>query len=528
MAKITRFKSLFPNGYNLVEDDENLFLLHSHYYDELDKLFVLYKRYDNGETVLKIIDEPEVPVFIAKQTPKYYMEYIPFDLCDRVMVSYKNKEEEVKQELFDYRVVKYKDKKTGAKVVRKVFPNIPKKAEVLHPRLFYYDVPIEQIVQTEYAINRYKYQKNLLYEDVKLPHINYAAFDIETNQKNGVGEWMINTNTFVDGKTKEAYLDYVKDYDYFHRQQEMAEHKEEFIQFVKDTMENAITNSSLKDPGTREKVQKICRDFMKDLKIEVREFKDERELIMKTSENMFTTHKPDILMAYNACYDLGKFEERRKALNLPKGVMNERCKEFFDVLPPYAHPSNMKPNGEFRGDVVIPKKRKVYLNNISHTLIADLQTCHYSMRQGQVFASYALDALANRVLGFGKFDYSHVTNSITKLAHLDFWIHSAYALCDSIITLLISYVTRDFETKLTYCLRSKCNIEETAQSNSAITRSIHTDAYVYSNMIPGNNINRVLKNMTKQDVKDVSVALNINLMPYYHAVIYRQSFGGGK
>lgn len=528
MGKINRFKTLFPKGYNLVEDDDDLFLLHCHYYKSLDQLFVLYKRYSDGSKVLKIIDEPQVPVFIAKTQPKRHREYIEVSKTNRYMVSYKNKKDEVKEELFEYQTLRFKDKKTGKLVQKKYFPDIPKWTEVLHPSLFFYDVPIEQIVYMEYAMNRYAKQGDLLYENVPLPKINYGAFDIETSFWKDRNEWTINTNTFVDQQSMIAYLDYVKMYEHFNRQQYMTEHKDEFIQFVRDTMENAIANSKISDTKTREKVQKICRDFMSELKFEVRDFNSESELIMKTTETMFTKHSPDILMAYNTTYDIGMFMKRIQALKLPLGTMNQRVKEYYNVLPPYAADGNIDQNGKFLGDVAQPKKRKVYLNNISHTMIADLQTCYYSMRQGSVYADYKLDSLANMVLGFGKFDYSHITNDILKLAEKDFWVHSAYALCDSIILLLINIVGNDFNSKLNYCMRSKCNIEETSQSNSTITRSFHTDAYIYKDCVPGNNISKILKKMTREEVKDVSRALKLDLIPNYNSIIYREKFGGGK
>lgn len=527
MGRITRYKSLFPKSYNLVEDDDDLFLLHCHYYKKLDQLFIIYKRYSTGEKILKVIEEPQVPIFIAKSQPKRHREYIETSKCNRYMVSYKNKKEEVKELLFDYQTIKFKDKKTGRTVMKKYFPDIPKWTEVLHPSLFFYDVNIEQIVYMEYTMNRYSQRDGLLYEDVKIPKINFGAFDIETSYWKDRKEWTINTNTFVCQQTMIAYLDYVKMYEHFNRQQYLTEHKEEFIQDVRNVMEKAIAGSTISDKNTREKVQAMCREFMKNLNFKIRDFNSESELIMETTKTMFTTHSPDILMAYNTTYDIGMFNERIQKLKLPAGTMNQRFKEYFDVLPPYAEDGNIDKNGKFLGDVSQPKKRKVYLNNISHTMISDLQTCYYSMRQGSVYADYKLNSLATMVLGFGKFDYSHITNDILKLAEKDFWTHSVYALCDSIILLMINMVGNDFVSKLNYCMRSKCNIEETSQSNSTITRSFHTDAYIYKDCIAGNNIAKVLKKMTREEVKDVSRALKIDLIPNYNDIVYRSKFGGG-
>ena len=132
------------------------------------------------------------------------------------------------------------------------------------------------------------------------------------------------------------------------------------------------------------------------------------------------------------------------------------------------------------------------------------------------------------VLGFGKYDYSHITNDILKLAFSDFWFHSKYALIDSLNTLLINKITDEFGSKLVYCFRSKCPIEDTSQSNSTITRSFHTDYYVMKGHVAGCNINKILKNMSIEDVKKASRVIGIDFMPNWEAIHGDTSYGGGR
>ncbi len=517
--------SLFPPGYNLVKDDPNLVLLHCYYYKSEDTLFLLYKNNKTGEKILDRIEEPMVPVFIAKKKPERNLEYIPVRLTDRIMVSYKNKVEEVKTELFEYKPIKFKDKKTKRTVYAKKFPDIPRRAETLHPSLFYYDVPIEQICFTEFTINRYKQQGDLLYEEIDMPKLDFGAFDIETSKVDG--HWIINTNTFIDQKSGQAYIDFLYKPEVYARQDEMVNDVQGFIQNVKDTMEKEIASSTLSNPSERAKVQQICRDIMSKINFNVRWYKSEEELIRETTKNMFTTHKPDILMAYNTTFDIGVFADRIRALELPPGTMNERGIGYDDIYPPYDNDRNRDDSGKFVGDVAIPKKRKVYLNNISHTMITDLQTCYFSARQGSVFSNYKLDSLANLVLGFGKFDYSSITTNILNLANKDFYIHSTYALIDSILLLMINAVTNEFESKMTYVYRSKCNIEDTSQSNSTITRAFHTDAYAKMGMVPGCNINKVLKSMTKADAAKASALIGVDFVKNWMSIMYRPGYSGG-
>lgn len=523
---MARKYSFFPPYYNLVKDDPDLILLHCHYYKSLDTLFLLYKNIKTGEKILDQIEEPKVVVYIAKRKPKRNQEYIPIRLTDRVLVSYKNKSQEIKEEIFEYTPYKFKDKKTGRTVYAKRFPEIPPHTEAMHPSLFLYDVPIEQLCFAEFAINRYEELNGMEYANIHIPELDFASFDIETSRWPD-GHWSINTNTFISQKEKHAYLDFVRNVEKYNRQQEIIDNKDKFIQAVRDIMENAIENSKLKNEKERKKVQDICREIMRDMKFFIRDFATEEELILETTKNMFTNYKPDILMAFNTTYDIGMFADRIRALELPAGTMNERGIGFDDVLPPYDTDRNRDKQGKFIGDTAIPKKRKVYLNNISHTMITDLQTCYYSARQGSVFSSYKLDALAEMVLGFGKFDYSFITNDILKLAEKDFWYHSIYALCDSILLLMINKVTDEFMSKMNFVYTSKCNIEDTSQSNSTITRSFHTDAFALQGMVPGCNINKILKRLTKDEVKQISNVIGIDYTPDWNAIIYRSSYGGG-
>ena len=521
-----RYRSLFPPSYNLVRDEEGLVLLHCYYYKSEDTLFLLYKNSKTGEKKLDRIYNPSVPVFISKKKPKRNREYLPSRLTDRILVSYKDKSAELKEELFEYRAIKFRDKKTGQMVYKKIFPDLPNRAEFLHPSLFLADVTIEQICFMEFCMNHYVKQGDLTYEMIDMPNLNFASFDIETTRWPD-GHWSINTNTFVDQKSGDAYIDFVKDFKEYNKQEYLVNHKDEYVAEVKRVLYEAIDNSKLKDQKERSKVQSICRSIVDKLNIYVRDFDTEEQLIRSTTENMFTTYKPDILMAFNTTYDIGMFNTRINDLGLPSGTMNERGIGYDETLPPYANDRNIDQNGKFKGDVAIPKKRKVFLNNISHTIIADLQTCYYSARQGSVYSSYKLDSLAEMVLGFGKFDYSHITNDILKLARKDFWYHSVYALIDSIILIMINTVTDEFVSKMTFVYRSKCNIEETSQSNSTITRNFHTDAYAIQGAVAGCNINKVLKSMTKDDVKKVSNVIGIDFLQNWNDIVYRQGYGGG-
>jgi len=236
-------RSLFPTGYNLVDHDPDLFLLHCHYYKQIDTLFVLYKRYSNGEKILRKIKNPKVPVFVSSRHRERHQEFIQINETRRYMVSYAKKEEEMIPNLFQAKIVRYQDKFTRQWIEKVIYPNVDHGAVALHPDVFFFDYPIEQIVYLEYTLSRYEQQGSELFENVPIPKLNVCAFDIETHRDEN-GDWNINTNTFVNPETHKAYIDIVK-HPEFNRYDELVNNKAEILAsfeklgtYKADTQEN--------------------------------------------------------------------------------------------------------------------------------------------------------------------------------------------------------------------------------------------------------------------------------------------------
>ena len=519
---MARYASLYKGNsrLNIIKDDPDLFLLHAYYHKYINKLFILYKKYSDGKKILDVIDNPYVPIYLSKTNLKETQESIPISSAHCYVVPFKEKAKEAISLLFEPKIQRYKDQ-WGLWVERPIYPEIPYKAEGLHPRLFLYDIPLPELAYMEYGLNHMEKHGELIYENIPIPHISYASFDIETNIDES-GQWIINTNTFVDEDSKTAYIDFLK-HPRYNRQDEIIEDLNAFKAAVKAAMRDMIDGCILSGKS-KESVQKLCYGFIDDLNINVRWFDSEAELIMKTTELMFTTFSPDILMAYNTTYDTGMFDERIQKLGLPAGTFNQRGIGYNDIVPPL-HLEILK-DGTFRGDSIVPTKRVVYLNNISHTVISDLQTCYYSNRSQLQPENFKLNTLAESVLGFGKYDFTHITPDITKLAEEDFWFHSIYALIDSILLILINNIGSEFTSKLNFCMSSKTNLEATAQSNTATTRGIQVGEVVTGHL-PGVNINAILKNMTKEDVNKMQDLLGVDFTPLWYNIKNKPKFGGG-
>ena len=516
--------------------DASKFLLHCYYDAGIDTLFILYKDYQTGKKNLKVINYPEVPVFLSKIHQNIQKEYIDYSQVYPVTISYAKKNSELKNLLIGTDEVAFFDKFHGKMKYITKSKKLPKKGIYLHPDLYMADLTIEECIYVDWVLKHYESDGKYTYEHVTIPEIDYAAFDIET-VKDPDGIWRIHTNTFIDEKSKNAYLDYWIRPD-FNKQELLYNDPDKFIQMVRDALNEAIESTTLKGKQA-EDVKRICHEIADNMTFHIRGFNSEEELIRETTKTMLTDYKPDILMAFNTTYDLGMFQQRIEALKLPLGTLNERGIGYDDVLPPFASERCINGYGarmpnldrqadgyKFYGDQLVPKKRRTYLNCISHTMVHDIQTAFYSARQGTTFASYSLESTATSVLGFGKFDYSHITNHITRLAQADYVYHSIYALIDSMLLLMINRVGSEYNSKLAYMMRTKVNIEETASSNSAIARSIQTDAFANGH-VSGNNINKILKSMDYDDIDIMSKVFDINFRDFAKDVKYKKSYGGG-
>lgn len=506
-------KSVFPAGTSPVRKDKDLYLLHCRYSRGTDTLRILYKNRETNEKILDEIRNPMVPVFIAKQKPKFFNEFIPFENCYPIMVSERNKSADIQLNLFPTRSWKYKDKATGMDRVQVGFVDIKpdtmkKKPEYLHPQLLLADVPIEHLVNMEYCIDKYEdIGDGVRMEVIKPPTIDFASFDIETSIDKH-GNSFINANTFFDDKTKNGYLYYLKS-DMYKNQAFIEEQPEAFEALFKEKFKWAIENMTLNaKPDKIKMVKSVCYEYLEKVKIHTKAFPTEGQLIYESCDLMFTKYKPDLLMAFNTGYDAPMFQRRICELGLPVGTLNcHDKKEWLNTPPPIK--DDLNEHWQLRSDQIDPKKRSTAFDNISYTQIVDYANAYYSNRKGGTFSSMSLDATAEREIGLGKLDYSHICNHILKLPYLDFVTHGIYALIDSLLLLICEKMTHDFDSKLTYVLRTKSDMKSTASNNQAITRCIHAEAF-YDGHVAGNNWKKYLDKFTHEELKQIQNITDID------------------
>lgn len=498
---------VFPPGTSPVRKDKDLYLLHCRYSRMTDTLRILYKNRRTNEKILDEIQNPSVPVFFAKRTPKFFKDFIPYDECYPVMVSLRNKSTEIQHNLFPTKSWKYRDKEFGIERTQVGFVDIKpdtmkKKPEYLHPQLMFADVPVEHLVNMEYCIDKYEDLGNdVRMEVIPPPKLDFAAFDIETSIDK-FGNPFINANTYVDDKTKKAYLYYLVA-PFYKNQDFIKDNPEEFEAMFRDRFKWAIDNMTLNaKPDKVKYVKEVCYEYLKELKVVTKGFDTEAKLIYESCDLMFTQNSPDLLMAFNTGYDMPMFQRRISELGLPVGTINSHAKkEWINTPPPIAEDLNKF--WELRSDAIDPKKRATCFDNISKTHVVDYANAYYSNRKGGTFSAMSLDATSERELGLGKLDYSKICNHILKLPYADFVTHGLYALVDSVLVLILEKITHDFDSKLAYVLRTKSDMKSTASNNQAISRCIHAEAF-YAGHVAGNNWKKYLDKFTNEEFKQIT------------------------
>ena len=520
---------VFPPGTSPVRLDPDLYLLHSRYSQGTDTLRILYKNIKTNEKILDEHHAPCIPVFFNKQIPKFFEEFVPYEDTYPVIVNYKNRSVEIQRNLFPTKTWKYMDKYTRVEKTNFGFQDLKpgtmfKRPEYLHQQLLFADVPIEHLVSMEYCLPKYQdIGDGVKMEVITPPTIDLAAFDIETSL-DVAGNPYMNMNTFVDDKSRNAYAYYLLKDDY-KGQAWIEENPKEFRKMFDEKFQWAIDNITLDaKPDKVKMVKETCQDYANTLNIITKPFKTEGELIFKSCNLMFTEYEPDLLMAFNTAFDSGVFSRRIHELGLPIGTFNSRRKkEWLNTPPPIM--DDLNEEWQLRNDTIDPKKRSTSFDNISYTHIVDYANAYYSNRKGGTFSSMSLDATAQREVGLGKLDYSHITNHILKLPFEDFITHTIYALIDSILLLICEKVTRDFDSKLAYVLRTKSDMKTTASNNQAITRCIHAEAF-YEGNVAGNNWKKYLGKFTNEEFSQIEKITKIDYKKIKK--LYEQQPGNNK
>ncbi|MGL5714464.1 MAG: DNA polymerase domain-containing protein [Paraclostridium sp.] len=505
--------TLYDPRSTIVRKDEDLFLLDTFYNQDDDKLYILYK---NATTGLKLVDEivnPEVPVFFARKNQSKHLETIPLNETFRDYVGYRFRNRDLLQKLNLGKTVCFRDNETKELIEKYIPPKVPMASAQLSPNLYMSDLKICDIVYLEYMNMRYGYdEKSDIYVDqFPVVSLHRAGFDIETDELDPNGR-TVNVITYVDDKFKVIFGGYVKDPKYKHQEEvEKEDHfKNVFIKSFTDMVDGISKGKST------DKIKKLCMNMLNEYTLVIKPFNTERELIEYSLDMIYNTYKPDLLSAFNAGFDFSVLYNRAKELDIPLSIFNTKTHPNYNSPPPF----------NFERDSIDPVARTINIDSYSETHNVCSQAIHYKLRAQDEYPKKSLDATAERILGVGKFDYSHLCNSIIRLPYVHFFYHMVYALIDSMLLILIDDITQDMSTYLQTMLAFKVSKENFHRSSSAVPQAFKAEALRYGEVY-GNNLNRVLLKSSDEDLEIVGKMFNQPLVAMKRAILESGTIGGG-
>lgn len=533
MSKV-KYRPLYPVGTSPVRSDKNLYLLNVDYNIAKDELMILYKRYDNGEKILDIIQRPQVPVFVyTKGEIKDKVEYLSYDDCICHLVSYKDRDTEIQNILIGVREIMYKDSYGNTvykKLKNKSLPMLGRDSDrselsavQFSPKLALSDKAITDLIMWEYANTRYHAHDEIsvlpgvpyYVDDITIPDLHIAAWDIETHivdDKNDPKYERINAISYVDDKHRECKLVYLLDEEY--KNQAKLTDKEKFVSETVSMFKDVVNSIDSGDAKADNKIKTICIEFIDSLNWVIDAYDDELGMLDNMFDHMYNVRKPDILAAFNTGYDLSKSEARFKKLRGNSKMMN--AKEY-DEEPAYW----------WGGDSYHPIDRRVNLNNKSLVVNDDFQSTHYRNRTSEEHTTHSLEYTSTKTIKFGKWDFSDICNSITKLPFLDFYRFMQYSALDSILIILNNYITNDLKIKHIISHIVKTGFAQYHQNMSKIPSAIDSVAYRYG-VLATPNTNKLIKYLNVKDMPGVEETLGIkNLAAIKREITSGKSISGG-
>lgn len=473
----------------IFEDNKDSVLINTIYERDNDALMMVFKNSKTGNKKMVTLFEPCNRIFITKNTkPKEWKLYERRDNLDEVYVR-----EQFKQ----WRIAELLGKKSQ-------FINSVREGEYsadmiyLNKRLYAADIDIEDNTLRAYTEFHTKRTKDGLYESTYpvIQDFHLGGLDIETDIKvsSNMTEQPVIMNTYIDNKLNRVYT-YCLINEEYKGQKEVMNNLEKVREEIKDFLLKHIDSISFgnspSDIERAESVKKLIKPFAEKLIYDIRFTNKEEEVIMNINKKIFSEINPDFLLIYNAQFDINQQMTRLKELGInPKEMF--RYKDEAD----YVYINTKNQNQEF-------KKRYHYFDIHNPTKIVDQMLLYYQLRAGNSYAKYSLDATANREVGVGKLDYSHICNWIGDFPYTDYKTFLIYNIVDTISMIFIDMVTLDLFSVVYDRLDSCVEWNKVTKSIPSVSNAYdfypELDGY-----IRGCNTNKLMINLNKKQLDKVT------------------------
>lgn len=476
--------------YRIKYDDEWI-LMKNTYFFQSDRLILSWKHAVSGEKRTDILEKPNYPIYLLKdefETLNYFEEYRPVEDLNKIWVGYKYREYNIAKMLGGGLYEDIQNRRVSRNAVH------------LNTRLFGADMNIEELVMMEW-------KKSRKGKDVKIP-LHIGIFDIETDiRKTDVKmNQPIISIAYCDMLHNEIYVTGIIRKD-FKNSKLPIDKPEEFERISKERiikqLEAKLIGSHLDNPDSD--VAKVHRTLfyktekrVKSMKIITKMFKKEVDVIQDVMHKIFNHYVPDILYIYNMEFDIGHIQIRA-----------EKLKMNFDAListENLGQPESIVrfQSGDNKQD---PKLFKHVVESVTPVKILDYAVVYAALRPFNTYSTWRLDAVLDREINIGKYDYSHIAPSIREFAYNDFTEFLIYNILDTLsIGILDDHVQdslRIFNKRyITNCEYTRVTISMQATSMPFIYQN-----YI-SGLIVGQNVNKYLIQMFNTKGKLLSLKEN--------------------
>lgn len=477
--------------------DKNKAYIHG-FYNREDDTFNISLRNGDKKTMHKIRN-PKVPIYVTKKIPDYIKEYVSIDECNKIYVPYRNKEYHIAREL---NMLSYAEDIRNKKYHRDTI--------YLSRNLYGADIRIEDYYIMKFLDSLGGYPELENYYNAYLD----MEWDIRDGSKTHENHPIFLSSTY-QSYTNTMYLYYLVNSEYG-KQDEMFDTEKQATRFKENMLVEFRNNKVLS--------QKVIDHYMKvipEMKIEIVRCDQEIDVIEGSWQRAMGGDKPaDFLHIFNASADVSMAEYRAELL---KGTANgvfcdKSIGKYYNMQYEGKNGKKVQKRKKFH-----PKWLRMNFESDSMCKIVDDMVMHYCIRVGKEYDRYSLDATCENNLGFGKTDYSHVTDSLTDLHVLDFPLAAEYNMRDTFLMDILNMVCADIVSTNIKKYIDACEIDKVFVPMHAVTALFNYRA-LKKGFVYCNEVNKHVMKNTESFYKAMDDKL---LLTLYNAVQSSETILGG-
>jgi hypothetical protein len=424
-----------------------------------DILDIIYKDMDTGKKYVETIKNPKYEIWVVKpefRTFDYIRNWVKKDLCDRHIISYKNRFKE------------------AANILKCPFDQVK-----YSPYLLQFDIELEHFYLMQFALeygNNLQKKLSCGYIDIEADIIN-----IPVSRFAEPGEAPINCISYLDSsRTPMQMYTLVNITDnlpnvppespkYLYYEGLRKQFSTQTQQFV-ENVEEFINHLSEK-----------YNEFYGDIQYNILIFDDERNML-ETLFKILRLSDNDFLEIWNAPYDLSNLVERPRALGLNPDEL---------IVDPDFGPGRRVYYKEDNNHLV--HKRKHIFNTYTKYIVTDQMVNYTGIRSAKgKLPSVKLNAIARAELKDEKLDYSEYGN-IRIFPYQDFKKFIEYNIKDVLLQRGIGNKTKDINSIYTTISMDGVTSNQVFTSTLVVGNSLRAFAYTRG-FVFGSNRNKLYKN----------------------------------